>query len=170
MSRPDLSRVPAWYHGYINLVTEDDLMKVMKEQTVSFARFLENIPAGKQDFRYAEDKWTIKELVQHILDAERIFVYRALCFARKDATNLPSFEENDYAANSKAGNRDWNEMIEEFKTLRRSTEIMFASFDKEQLDATGKSNNNPIYVLAIGFIIVGHVTHHVNVMQERYGV
>lgn len=170
MPRPDLSRVPAWYHGYINHVTEDDLMKVMKEQTVSFASFLENIPVEKQDFRYAEDKWTIKELVQHILDAERIFVYRALCFARKDATNLPSFEENDYAANSKAGNRDWNEMIEEFKTLRRSTEIMFGSFDEEQLDATGKSNNNPIYVLAIGFIIVGHVTHHVKVMQERYGV
>ena len=168
MPRPDLSRVPKWYHGYINHVAQDDLMTAMKDQAVSFARFLESIPADKHDYRYADDKWTIKELVQHILDAERIFVYRALCFARKDATNLPSFEENDYAANSKAGNRDWNELIEEFSTLRRSTEIMFGSFDEEQLDSTGKSNNNPIYVLAIGFIIVGHVTHHVKVMEERY--
>jgi DinB superfamily len=168
MSRPDLTRVPEWYHNYINQVPEDDLMQALKKQTSSFVQFLEKIPVEKRDYRYAEDKWTIKELLQHILDAERIFAYRALCFARKDATPLPGFEENDYAANSKADKRDWNEMVEEFKVVRRSTEILFGSFDNEQLETSGTSSGKKGYVLGIGFVIVGHINHHVKVVKERY--
>src|SRR6187401_310355 len=98
MSRPDLARVPEYFHRYINQVEEDDLMPAFRNQTETFIDFLEQIPPAKIDYRYAEGKWTIKEILQHIIDAERIFAYRALCFARKDATPLPSFEENDYAA------------------------------------------------------------------------
>ncbi len=168
MPRPDLSRIPQAFHVYINQVSEEDLMQALKSQSSSFVRFLESIPADKREYRYAEDKWTIKELLQHILDAERVFAYRALCFARKDATPLPGFDENDYAANSKAGQRDWNDLVDEFKSIRRSTEILFGSFDEEQLDSAGISNGKSVYVLGIGFIIAGHINHHVNVIKERY--
>jgi uncharacterized damage-inducible protein DinB len=168
MPRPDLSRVAEWTHNYISQVKENDLMTAMQEQTISFIKFLKKIPADKINYRYAKGKWTIKEMLQHIIDAERIFSYRALCFARKDATPLPGFDENDYADNSKAAKRDWNELIEEFKVVRRASEILFGSFDKNQLDSTGTASGRPVYVLAIGFIMVGHINHHLNVLRERY--
>lgn len=168
MSRPDLSRVPEWYHNYINLVEEHNLMEALRNQASSFSQFLETLPEEKRDYRYGEDKWTIKEMLQHIIDAERIFSYRALCFARKDTTPLPGFDENSYAANSKAAGRNWNEMVIEFKTVRQSTQILFDSFDKEQLETSGTASGKSIYVLAIGFIIVGHINHHTTVIKERY--
>lgn len=168
MPRPDLSRVPAWYHGYINHVQENDLMKALETQSPAFIKFLKKIPEQKRNYRYAKGKWTIKEMLQHIIDAERIFSYRALCFARQDQTPLPSFDENAYAEHSKAGKRDWNEMVEEFRLLRQSNEILFRSMDKKQLNSTGIASGNPVYVMAIGFIMVGHVNHHVRILQERY--
>lgn len=168
MPRPDLTRVPEWYHRYIHQVEENDLGEALHQQASSFPRFLETLAEEKRDYRYADDKWTIKEMLQHIIDAERIFSYRALCFARKDTTPLPGFEENSYAANSKAGKRDWNEMVEEFKTVRQSTQQLFGSFDNEQLEISGIASGKPVYVLAIGFIIAGHANHHVAVIKERY--
>ena len=168
MPRPDLSRVPEWYHVYINQVPGNDLMKVMKEQSVSFLKFLKKLPVEKRNYRYAKGKWTIKEMLQHIIDAERIFAYRALRFARKDATPLPGFDENEYADNSKAAKRNWDELLAEFKALRQSTEILFGSFDKSQYDATGIASGKPVYVLGIGFILVGHINHHLGVLNERY--
>jgi len=168
MPRPDLSRVPEYYHNYINQVQENKLLKAFNSQTGSFIKFLKKLPAEKRNYRYAEDKWTIKEVLQHIIDAERIFAYRALCFTRQDTSPLPGFDENEYANNSKATKRSWKEMVEEFKALRKSNEILFASFDKNQLDSTGNASGKPIYVLGIGFIMVGHINHHVNVIKERY--
>ena len=168
MPRPDLSRVPVSFHNYINQVPEDDLTKSFKIQGEDFIRFLENIPPDKYDYRYAEGKWTLNELLQHVIDAERIFCYRALCFARKDATPLPSFDENSYAENSKAQNRNWNDLVEEFKAVRKATEYLFSSFDKEQLDSSGVSNKNPNYVLGMGFITIGHTIHHKKIIEERY--
>jgi hypothetical protein len=168
MARPDLSRVPEFYHHYINQVADDDLMTAMKDQTASFSTFLSTIPPGKIDYRYGPDKWTVKEVLQHIIDAERIFAYRALCFARKDATPLPSFDENKYAENAKVSNRNWNDLIQEFKSLRISNELMFGGFDHEQLESTGTASGKSNYVLAIGFTIIGHLNHHVKILKERY--
>ena len=168
MPRPNLNRIPAWFHNYVNQVPENDLMEAMKKQSPLFIQLLESIPVLKRDYRYAEGKWTIKEVLQHILDAERVFAYRGLCIARKDSSSLPGFDENDYADNSKADKRNWDEMIEEFKVVRRSSEILFGSFDEEQLESTGTANNNPIYVLAIGYVLVGHVNHHMAILKERY--
>jgi hypothetical protein len=167
--RPDLSRVGSSFHNYINQVPEDDLMDAFEKQSASFIRFLETIPPEKFDFRYAEGKWTIKEVLQHIIDAERVFCYRALRFARKDSTPLPGFDENLFAANSKADKRNWDKLVEEFKVVRRSSELLFQSFDNEQLECNGVStSNNPNYVLALGFIIVGHAVHHQKITRERY--
>ncbi len=168
MPRPDLSRVPEYYHRYINQVKQDDLAAALSGQSVSFVEFLNAIPDAKRDYRYADEKWTIREMLLHIIDAERIFAYRALCIARKDNTNLPSFEENDYADNSKASSRNWDDMVEEFKAVRKGNEIMFAAFDRDQLESAGTVNNRSVYVLSIGFIMVGHIQHHLAVLQERY--
>ena len=166
--RPDLSRVPEFYHNYIKHVPEDDLMIAFKNQTPVALQFFQNLPEDKIDYAYAEGKWTIKELLQHIIDAERIFSYRALRFARKDPTPLPGFDENLFAENAKAAKRNWSDLVEEFKVVRKATEWLYGSFDAEQLNATGTSNNSPIYVLAFGYISVGHVMHHMNVIKQRY--
>jgi uncharacterized damage-inducible protein DinB len=166
--RPDLNRVPPAYHNYINQVSENDLMKAITKQTPALFKFLEDIPADKRDFRYAPGKWTIKEVLQHIIDGERIFSYRGLCFARKDTTPLPSFDENDYADNAKVDKRKWEDLVEELKAVRRSTEIMFDSFDEDQMESTGNASGHSNYTRAIGFIIVGHANHHIRVTKERY--
>jgi hypothetical protein len=166
--RPDLSRVPQFHHTYINHVSQDDLTTAFSVQGPAFIKFIESIPPDKYDYRYADGKWTIKEVLQHIIDAERVFAYRALRFARKDGTPLPGFDENLFAENARADKREWKDLVEEFKVVRKSSEYLFNSFDEDQLEATGISNNNPVYVRAIGYIIVGHCMHHTKVLKERY--
>ena len=166
--RPDLSRVGSWYHGYINLVPEENLSEAFVNQSAALIRFLEAMPTEKYNYRYAEGKWTVQEVLQHIIDAERVFAYRALRFARKDRTPLHGFDENSFAANSKAEGRNWNKMVEEFKVLRRSSELLFNSFDEDQLQSDGISSDSPTYVLAVGYTLIGHGMHHLKVTKERY--
>ena len=166
--RPDLKRVPEFYHNYVNHTVESNVMDAFRNQTPVLLKFLQDIPKDKRDYRYGPDKWTIKEVLQHIIDAERVFAYRALCFSRKDSNALPGFDENDYAANAKADKRNWDDMMEEFKATRRSNELLFASFDDEQLDSTGTASGKTNYVSAWGFIMVGHINHHVRILKERY--
>jgi len=168
MPRPDLSRVPEFYHGYINKVKENDLMPALRSSTSQIFDLLKSIPEEKHDYRYAEGKWTVKEVVQHMLDSERVFTYRALRFARKDDTPLPGFDENLFAQTAKADKRNWDDMVEEFTALRKASEIMFASFDNEQLEQGGVASENSIYVLGIGYIVAGHVNHHCQIIRERY--
>lgn len=168
MPRPDLSRVPVFYHNYINQVPEDDLTTGFKNGTAAFIKLIESIPDAKHDHKYAEGKWTIREVLQHIIDAERVFDYRALRFARKDPTPLPGFDENLFAKTAKADKRNWDDLVNEFKSLRQSSEYLFGSFDKEQLEASGISNNHSVYVLAWGYIVIGHCIHHMRIIQERY--
>jgi DinB family protein len=168
MPRPDLSRVPEFYHGYISKVKEDDLVTAMRNTTTDLLALLKSIPKEKYDYRYGPDKWTVKEVVQHMIDAERVFTYRALRFARKDDTPLPGFNENLYAQTAKSDKRNWNDIVEEFTSLRKASEAMFASFDNEQLESEGVASGRPIYVLGIGFICSGHVNHHCQILKERY--
>lgn len=166
--RPNPDRVVSYFHGYMALVPEDDLLEAFDNQSASFIRFLQTIPADKHDFAYAPGKWTLKEVLQHIIDAERIFGYRALRFARLDPTPLPGFDENLYVQNAKSQNRTWDKLVEEFQVLRRSSQLLFQSFDAEQLEAGGIASNGPTYVLGIGYILIGHTLHHQKIMKERY--
>lgn len=168
MARPDLSRIPEFFHGYIRQAEGDDLAEIFKKQFAEVIPFLENFAPEKTGYRYAEGKWSVKEVLQHIIDAERIFAYRALCIARKDRTALPGFDENAYAENSVAGKRDWKDLVEEFRAVRRTTELLYGSFDDEQLETSGTASGKSIYVLGIGFIIAGHVSHHIRILKERY--
>ncbi len=166
--KPDLSRVASSFHGYINLVPEDDILESFVNQSAAFIRFLDTIPSDKHDYRYAEDKWTIREVLQHVIDAERVFAYRALRFARFDKTVLQPFDENHFAATAQADRRTWEKLVEEFKVVRRSSELLFQSFSSEQLEGEGTAGTNPTYVLALGYTIIGHALHHINVTRERY--
>ncbi len=168
MPRPDLSRVPEFYHGYISKAKENDVMSALRNSTSELFALLKSIPAEKHDHRYADGKWTIKEVVQHMIDGERVFTYRALRFARKDDTPLPGFDENLFAQTAKADKRTWNDLVEEFSALRKASEAMFASFDNEQLEAEGVASEHSTYVLGIGYIVAGHVNHHCQVIKERY--
>jgi len=168
MNPVDLSRVPAFYHNYIKQVNADNLDEAFSNYTKEWIDFLNKIPDEKWNYAYAAGKWTIKELVQHVIDAERIFSYRALRMARKDQTPLPGFEENEYAAHSKADKRTKEDLIEETELVRRSIIKMFASFNEEQLESSGIASNSSVYVKAIGFIIAGHAQHHKNILTERY--
>jgi hypothetical protein len=168
MSKPSPTSYPGYFQRYIDLVTEDDLFLGFKNQLPVIQALLASIPEEKGTYAYAVGKWTLKELLQHIIDAERIFTYRALCFARGEQQSQPGFEENEYAANSYADNRTWPSLVEEFLVVRHSTELLFKSFSKKALTSSGIANNNPASVESIGFIILGHLNHHMNIIKERY--
>jgi len=166
--KPSTTTYPAYFQRYINQVKEDDLTLAFKNQMPAAEIFFQSISEELSKRKYAEDKWTIKEVLQHIIDAERVFSYRAMCFARKEQTMLPSFDENSYAINSNANDRTWNEMIEEFTATRKATEYLFNSFTDDALNTVGKASDYTISVAALGFITVGHVEHHIRIIQERY--
>ena len=130
--------------------------------------FLNAIPKDKLEYRYAEGKWTVKEIIQHIIDTERIFAYRALRVARNDKTALPGFEENDYALTGNANARTLESLLAEYKAVRQATIALFNSFSDDMLKHIGTASNSPISARAIGFIIIGHEAHHCNVIKERY--
>jgi hypothetical protein len=157
-----------FFQHYINLAQGDDPVKALKNSTKKYKKLLKEIPKKKIDFAYGPGKWTIKELIQHMIDAERVFSYRALWFARKDPSPLPGFEEKDWSANVHVANRKWKELVEEFEAVRKSTECLFESFTDDQLLAVGTAGNHPINVLALGYICSGHVLHHIKIIQQRY--
>jgi uncharacterized damage-inducible protein DinB len=161
--------VPPFYQKYVDLVPQGASLSELLEQNIrSMHDFLSAIPEEKWSFRYAEGKWSIKELVLHLADAERIFSYRALCIARGETASLPGFDENKYAALSNADARDKESLIQELKAVQTATALLFQSFDDAQLERTGTANNNPIQVRTIGAVAAGHLLHHKNILQERY--
>ena len=160
MPKPLPASYANYFKRYVDQVPEDDLIPALKNQTAGILDFLSSITEKKSTYAYADGKWTIKELLQHVIDTERIFNYRALCFARGEKANLPGFEENDYAANSHADNRQWKSLVEEFMAVRKATELMFESFSDTVINNAGLSNNNPNTVNSLGFIIAGHYYHH----------
>jgi hypothetical protein len=168
MKRSDINPMPAYFDRYINLAADTELATAL-EQSLAAA---ENFPLDKWkalgDKVYAEGKWTVKDMIQHIADTERIFAYRALRFARKDSTKLPGFEENDFAAAANANARSLEDLVEELKIVRRSTILLFASFDDAMLQTVGATVSASLSPLAIGFTIIGHQQHHLNVLEERY--
>ena len=168
MAKLDSTIFPGYFQKYIDLVPEDDLATAFKNQAQDARQLLNSITEEKSNFGYAEGKWTLKELLQHLIDGERIFAYRALCFARKEQQSLPGFDENEYADNSFANQRSWQSLVDEFFLVRKTSEILFDSFTQEALVNVGTANDNPATAESFGFTMVGHVTHHLNVIKERY--
>ena len=155
---------------YTDLVQEANLMEAFDHQIPVIETLFNSIDEERSTYSYAPEKWSIKCLVQHITDAERIFGYRALCIARGEKQNLPGFEENDYAMASIADTRPWQDIREEFLVNRRSVMKLFHSFNATQLAAIGLSNGTQRSVEEIGKTIIGHFAHHLKVLHERYRV
>nr|WP_315158506.1 DinB family protein [uncultured Flavobacterium sp.] len=153
---------------YIQAIENVELFEELEISLHSFIKFVQNIPMDKFDYSYAEGKWTIKEIIQHVIDTERIFAYRALRISRNDKTPLPGFEENYYAVNTDAKSRSIQDLLTEFSAVRHSNLLMFKSFSDEQLTRIGTASENTISVRAIGFILIGHQKHHQKVFEERY--
>ncbi|MEO6719856.1 MAG: DinB family protein [Ferruginibacter sp.] len=168
MSTISPTNTPGYFKVYIEQVVEKDLAAAFTNQSIVIKDLLPSISEEKSTHAYAPGKWTLKEMLQHLIDAERIFTYRAMCFARKESQTLPGFDENDYADNSFANNRSWESLLEEFVTVRRSTLLLFNSFSPGMLASIGKANSNELSVEQIGFIIAGHFTHHSKIIKERY--
>jgi hypothetical protein len=168
MSKPIAGDYPEYFGKYINQVAEEDLAEAFKSQFPKLDIFLRSIDETDAEYAYAPGKWTLKELLQHVIDTERIFNYRALCIARKETVSLPPFDENLYAENSDANSRSWKRLSNELINVRRSTEDLFNSFSEEMLQRKGLANNNSISVLSLGFITIGHVAHHIKIAEEKY--
>jgi len=157
-----------FYQTYIDACGDFELVDGLVNNFDTTFNLFNSIPAEKHEYSYDVGKWTIKELIQHLIDSERIFAYRALRIAREDKTNIAGYEHNDYVPVSRANNRNYSDLVEEFKAIRKSSIALFKSFDNDMLLSTGTANNDAISVGAIGFIMVGHYNHHINVIKERY--
>lgn len=163
------SEYPVFYKPYITILEEgSSLLDNLVGSLQRFEQVLFDAAEEKQEYRYQKEKWTLKELVQHMIDAERVFVYRALRFSRNDGTNLPGFEENSYVSNYDIQKRNYRDLVEEFILIRKATILMFRDFDESMLNLSGTIENNSITVKALGFICSGHVMHHLNIIEERY--
>lgn len=159
---------PPYFDQYINLVHTSSVAETINKYSTDIIHFFHQIPLEKVDFKYADGKWSIKEMLQHIIDAERIFAYRALRIARHDKTPLHGFDERNYAAASDAASRNWQGLLEEFEAVRKSTDLLLKSFTPDQLQQSGITNEHPNTVIAISFTVFGHILHHINVLKERY--
>jgi len=166
--KPDRSSHSAYFARYIDLVETNDLISALEASTVHRDAFWNQISEERSRFRYAQGKWSIKELLQHIIDCERIFCYRALCFARNETIPLPGFDENEYVRSSSADERTFKSLVEELEAVRESSIVLFKSLTDLQLDIPGNANGSAMTARAAGFIIVGHEIHHANVIKERY--
>ncbi|RAV29278.1 DinB family protein [Sinomicrobium soli] len=159
-----------YYQKYILRLEETSLMEAFKNTEHEFVNHVKALDREKLLYRYAEDKWTVAEVIQHVIDTERIFTYRALRIARNDATDLPGYEQDEYVPFSGANDRSTKELLVDFKAARLSTVSLFHSFTDTMLLRTGSVSGNHISVRAIGFIISGHLDHHLNILRERYSV
>lgn len=170
MKLQDLEKTdyPDYYQQYIQLLPNEDLLSLLNSQKEEKIRFLKSLKTGDMSFRYAEGKWTVAEVIQHEIDTERIFQYRALCISRNDKTSLPGYEQDAYVPASKANNRSISEFITEYESVRNSGILLFSSFDDDMLKRLGYSNGYDLSAGAAGFIIAGHEKHHLKLFKSNY--
>ena len=170
IARPAPTEYATFYGGYVSDVPDGDLLEHLERQGRETASLLRAVTEPKSKHRYAPGKWTIREVVGHMVDAERVFTYRALSFARGETTALPSFDENAWAVTSNAGERSMKDLIDEFTVVRDATLALFRGFSDKEFTRSGIASNNHITVRAIAYIVAGHERHHIKVLRDRYGV
>lgn len=166
MMAPNKAEYPDYFSKYVDLSQQHDPISVLKSKDL--LNYISGLDAQTWNYSYAEGKWTIKEMVLHLIDSERIFNYRALRFARNDATVLTGFDQDTYVPNSAASERSAVSLIREYNTVRDATISLFEGFNEEHLSRLGKVGETSCSVNALQFIIAGHEMHHVNLLNERY--
>lgn len=161
---------PGYYQQYIDQLPQEDILSLLRSQKLQMLSFLANLKNESLSFRYAEGKWTVAEVIQHTIDTERIFQYRALCIARKDKTLLPGYDQDAYVPFSGANERSVESFIIEYQAVRDSGISLFQNFTPTMLKEQGNSNGNPLSTAAAGFIIAGHEKHHLNLYKTKYNL
>ncbi len=157
-----------YYGHYISLSHGDDFLEALQKGVSEFQDFVGSIPEDKMHFAYEAGKWTVSELLMHLIDAERVFQHRAFRFARNDKTALPGFEQDDYVPESEAAQRSKKEILDEFTAVRNSSIQLFSSFNDDVLKRMGTASGSQMSVRALGYVINGHQAHHLNILRERY--
>ncbi len=170
MSRPKEGEFGEFYRRYVSLASGNTAAELIASHSDKIKDFIFDLPDDKADFSYATGKWSIKQLLQHMLDTERIFVYRLLWIARGGAGLLSGFDENLFADAATASHRKILDLKEEFHMLRRGTDLMVVDLTSQELSRKGEASGYPITVNALCFIIYGHNLHHLEVLKEKYGV
>jgi uncharacterized damage-inducible protein DinB len=168
ITKPLENEYPSYFKNYISKISEDDLITLLEKNGEITVAFFLSVSEDKHNFRYAEGKWSVKEILGHLIDAERIFTYRAMRFSRADQTDLAGFDENTYVPNSNAANRNMTDMIEEYKTVRNSSIAFYKSLSEPMTLLQGTANGRLVSVRALGFFAVGHEIHHTQIITERY--
>lgn len=168
LNRPGSDEYAPYYEKYVSLVPEGDVITTLKRQLDSTLALIRGLNESQGANRYAPDKWSIKELLGHIIDTERIFGYRALRFARNDKTPLPGYEQDDYVRNANFDGRQLSDLANEFEGVRRSNIELFKSFTEDAWSRCGTANDYEVTVLALAHIIAGHEAHHVGILRTRY--
>lgn len=167
-TRPAPDEYAPYYGGYVSRVADGDVVATLRRQIVDTLAFLRGIPDSKAGHRYAPGKWSIREVVGHLCDAERVFAYRALRFARNDSTPLPGFDENAFVAASRLDDRSLAGIIAEFEAVRNATVPFFDALFPEEWARHGTASGKGMSVRALAWVIAGHELHHVSVLKERY--
>lgn len=168
VTRPAPSEFAPYYGTYVNAMPDGDVVGALAEQGEETFRLLSALSDEQGSFRYAPGKWSIRDLVQHLADSERVFAYRALRFARGDQTSLPGFDQNPYAEAAHADRRPLRDLAAELRDIRRTTLALIRSFDGEMLGRSGVASGNTMSVRALVWVIAGHERHHLRVLRERY--
>ncbi|MBZ0326231.1 MAG: DinB family protein [Altibacter sp.] len=168
ISEVALTEYNPYYKPYIDRVGDTNLLAALQEGLQTTKQFFSGIPDHKLEYRYADGKWTPKEILLHLIDTERVFCYRAMTFARSEGAVLIGFDENEFTNNSMANTRTIQNILEEYDAVRKATIALFSSFTKPSLLKTGEANNSVMSVRASGFVICGHEKHHKEVIQKRY--
>ena len=168
MGRPQPSEYDPYYERYISLVENDEIIGTLGAQPTKLQDLLTALPEEKGDFRYAEGKWSIKDLLGHLIDGERMFAYRLFRISRGDQTPIEGFEQDGYIENAHSGSRSFGDLLEEFTLLRRSTMILIKNLTDEDWGRLGTANNVSVSVRALIYIMAGHIEHHLAILKERY--
>lgn len=168
--RPDSTEYGSWYAGYVSLVPEEDVLSAIETQSSETQKLLSSLDEAKAGHRYAEGKWSVKEVIGHVTDAERVFGYRALCISRGEQQPLPGFDEKEYMANATFDAWKVGDLAEMYALGRRANIVMFRNLPDEAWTRRGIASDNPVSVRALAYIIVGHERHHLKVLRERYGI
>lgn len=166
--KPKANESSDYFKRYINLVETENIVATLKNQLTDIEAFFRVWPSDKWDYAYADGKWTIKELLIHMMDAERILAYRALRIARNDMTALPGFDQDAFTPFMNAANRSVDSIMSEYRAVRMATIALFENLDDAALSRIGTASNAPASPLAQAFIIAGHEIHHMNVVREKY--
>ena len=168
MSRPNESEYAPSYQGYVNQVNEADILPVLRAQMDDLDVLLERVAPDRETYAYAEGKWSIREIVGHLIDGERVFGYRAFCIARGEQQDLPGFDQDEYMLTAPYNHIELEDLLSELRLIRLGNLAMFRTFDEAAWSRAGNANGNQITVRALVFIMAGHIRHHMNVLRERY--